>query len=73
MCVLSCVFQINLNKAVDILCKLSEWTRNKQMIKYFNTKSLDENLEWLTQKIEEPKCNKGNFTFPPHTVNAIKL
>ena len=32
------VFQINLNKAVDILCKLSEWIRNIQMIEYFNTK-----------------------------------
>ena len=36
--VLFCVFQTNLNKAVDILCKLSEWIRNIQMIEYFNTK-----------------------------------
>ena len=35
--VLFYVFQINLNKAVDILCKRSEWIRNIQMI-YFNTK-----------------------------------
>ena len=28
---------------------------------------MDENLAWLTQKTEEPKCNKGNFTFPPNT------
>ena len=37
-------------------------------------KDLDENLAWLTQKNEEPKCNKGknnygNFTPPIHTVN----
>ena len=25
---------------------------------------MDENLAWLTQKTEEPKCNKGKFTFP---------
>ena len=35
------------------------------------------NLAWLTQKTEESKCNKGNFTPPPHThahrVNAIEL
>ena len=43
------------------------------MIRCFNTKGLDENLEWLTQKIEEAKCNKGNFTFPSHTVNPVKL
>ena len=35
---------------------------------------MDENLAWLTQKNEEPKCNKGknnygNFTPPIHTVN----
>ena len=35
--VLFYVFQINLNKAVDILCKLSEWIRNIQMIECFNT------------------------------------
>ena len=62
------VFQTNLNKAVNIICKLSEW------IKDFN-----ENIAWVTQKTEEPKCNKENFT--PHTythththiVNAIEL
>ena len=26
---------------------------------------MDENLEWLTQKTEDPKSNKGNLTFPP--------
>ena len=41
-------------------------------------KDLDENLEWITQKTEEPKFNKGNFTPSPrlpheHTVNAIEL
>ena len=28
---------------------------------------MDENLAWLTQKTEEPKCNKGKFTFSQHT------
>ena len=41
------VFQTNLSKAVDILCKLSEWIRNIQMIEYFNTKYVDENPAWL--------------------------
>ena len=29
---------------------------------------MDENLEWLTQKTEDPKSNKGNLTPnpPPH-------
>ena len=27
---------------------------------------MDENLEWLTQKTDGPKSNKGNLTFPPH-------
>ena len=31
---------------------------------------MDENLEWLTQKPEDPKSNKGNLTYPPHTVNV---
>ena len=31
---------------------------------------MDENLAWLTQKTEESKCNKANFTFfSPKTVN----
>ena len=33
-------------------------------------KNLAENLAWLTQKTKEPKTNKGNFTFPHHTVNC---
>ena len=36
-------------------------------------KDLDENLPWLTQKTEDPKSNKGNITFSPHTVNVIEL
>ena len=44
---------------------------NDTMFQYY--KGLDENLACLTQKTEEPKCNKENFTFPPHTVDAIKL
>ena len=34
---------------------------------------MDENLEWLTQKTENPKSNKGNLTFPTHLVNVIEL
>ena len=66
--VLFYVFQTNLNKAVDILCKLSEWIRNIQMVEYFNTKKTWMRILHgflLTQKTEEPKCKKGNFTFPP--------
>ena len=36
-------------------------------------KDLDENLAWLTQKTEDLKSNKGNLTFPPHTINVIEL
>ena len=36
-------------------------------------KDLDESLPWLTQKTEDPKSNKGNITFSPHTVNVIEL
>ena len=37
-------------------------------------KDLDENLAWLTQITEGPKeKNKGNLTFPTHTVNVIEL
>ena len=32
---------------------------------------MDDNLEWLTQKTEDSKSNKGNLTFPTHTVNVI--
>ena len=34
---------------------------------------MDENLEWLTQNTEDPKSNKGNFTFCTHRVNVIEL
>ena len=37
---------------------------------------MDENLEWLTQKTEDLKSNKGNFTPPhthTHTVNVTEL
>lgn len=47
---------------------------NDTMFLYY--KDLDKNLTWLTQKTEEPKYNKGNFTPPPthkHTVNSIEL
>ena len=49
--VLFCVFQTNQNKTVNILCTLSEWIRNVQMIQYFS--NIDENLACLTQKTEE--------------------
>ena len=38
------------------------------MIVFSYYKDLDENLAWVTQKTEEPKCNKGNFT-PNFTPN----
>ena len=34
---------------------------------------MDENLERLTQNTEYPKSNKGNLSFPTHTVNVIEL
>ena len=36
-------------------------------------KGMDKNLEWLTQNTEDTKSNKGNLTFPTHTVNVIEL
>ena len=42
-------------------------------IRFKYNKILDQNLAWLTQKTEEPKHNKGNLTFPSHTVNMIQL
>ena len=33
---------------------------NNTMFQYY--RDLDEDLAWLTQKTEESKCNKGNFT-----------
>ena len=42
-------------------------------IRFWYYKNLDQNLAWLTQKPEEPKSNKGNLTFPSHTVNMIEL
>ena len=36
-------------------------------------KNVDQNPAWLTQKTEEPKSNKGNLTFPSHTVNMTEL
>ena len=36
---------------------------------------MDENLEWLTGNIKDPKSNIGNLTFATHThtVNVIEL
>ena len=48
--VLFCVFQANLNKAVNIFFTLSAWIRNIQndtMPWYY--KDFDENLAWITQ------------------------
>ena len=37
-------------------------------------KNLDENLAWLTQKIEDPKSNKENLSFlRTRKVNVIEL
>ena len=41
------------------------------MFQYY--KDLDKNLAWVTQKNEEPKGNKGKFTFPTHRVTVIEL
>ena len=45
--------------------RMNQKYSNDTMFQYY--KDLDENLAWLTQKTEEPKCNKPNFTFSPHT------
>ena len=37
---------------------------------FYCYKHLDGNLAWLTQKTEELKYNKRNFTFPTHRVNV---
>ena len=42
---------------------------NDTMLQYY--KGLDENLAWLTQKSEEPKCNKGNSTPHLHTADEL--
>ena len=68
--VVLCILQINLYKAVSIFCPLPEWIRNIPMFYYYQ--DLDENLAWLTQKTEELKSNKGNFTFPTNTVHMIE-
>ena len=36
-------------------------------------KDLDKNLAGLTRKTEDPKGNKGNLTFPSHTLNVIEM
>ena len=46
------------NGSVDQKCT------NDTIFKYY--KDLYESLAWLTQKIEEWKRNKGNFTFYTH-------
>ena len=34
---------------------------------------MNENLAWLTEKTEDLKSNKGNLTFPLHTVIVTEL
>ena len=43
------------------------------MISGFSIYNIDlyENPEWVTQKAEDLKSNKGNLTFSTHTVNVI--
>ena len=41
--------------------------------RFKNNKDLGENLAWLTEKTEDPKSNKGNLTFPSHTVSVVQL
>ena len=44
------------------------------MVQCFSTiKISGVNLAWLTQKTEDLKSNKGNFTFPTYRVNATEL
>ena len=45
----------------------------KKHLALVRKKNLAEDLAWLTQKTDEPKSNKGNFTFPTYTVNVIEL
>ena len=55
---LFCVFQTNLNKAVDILSKLPEWIGNiHTMFSYY--KDLDENLACLIEFLIESFLIKG--------------
>ena len=55
-----CVFQIDLNKAVNIFCSLPDWIRNIQMIQYFSTlknymRILNGLLKaWRTKKFDTP-------------------
>ena len=42
-------------------------------MKNLDSADLDENLAWLTQKNVDLKCNKGDLTFPTHTVSMIQL
>ena len=81
---LFCIFQTKLNKAVNIFlnyqngsemykwCQVLVQDLDENMYENLN-EDLDENLAWQTQKTEDPKSNKGNLTFPPHTVNGIEL
>ena len=62
--VVFCVFQTDINKAVNILCTLPEWIRKMQMIQCFSTMKTC----MTNSKAEKWKSNKGNFTFSTHRV-----
>ena len=40
-------------------------------MRFLYNKDMDENLDWLTQNTEDPESNKGNVTFPTHTVKKV--
>ena len=65
--VVFCILQINLYKALNIFCTLPKWIRNIPNIKTWMR------ILHVTQKTEELKSNKGNFTFPTHTADMIEL
>ena len=50
---------------MDLKCTNDTW--------FCYNKDLDQNLAWLTRKTEDPKGNKGDLTFPSHTLNVIEL
>ena len=40
--------------------------------RFYYNKDMDDNLQRLAQKTGDSKSNKGNLTFPTHTVNVIE-
>ena len=41
--------------------------------RFYYNKHMDKDLGWLTQNTEDQNSNKGNLTFPTHTVNVNEL